>query len=95
MLWVLVGEAFLWVLFHSPQVTQSRQHDLESLRSTTPSHGWARKPQRLLCAIPIYELQLKEVAVLLLHHGSVHWVSHEKREYSVSAATAAAPASKR
>ena len=83
------------MLFHSPQVTQSRQHDLESLRPMTPNHGWARKPQRLLCAIPIYELHLKEVAALLLHHGSVHWVSHERREYSVSAAMAAASASRR
>ena len=29
---------------------------------------------------------------LLLHHGCVHWVSHDRREDSVSAATTAASA---
>ena len=43
----------------------------------------------LLCAVSLYELDMKRVA-LLRHHGCVCWVSHERREYGVSAATAAA-----
>ena len=45
----------------------------------------------LLCVVGIYELHLKCEA-LLMHHGCVHWVCHERREYSVSTATAAVSA---
>ena len=37
---------------------------------------------------------IEKVAALLLPHGCVPWVSHERREYSVSTATAAVSARK-
>ena len=49
----------------------------------------------LLCAIGIYGLLLESnsiTAVSLLCHSCVRWVSHERRDYSVSTATDAASA---
>ena len=56
--------------------------------------------QATLCRSPVrappkeelhYVKELNYVT-LLLRHGSVHWVSHERCDYSVSTATAAASA---
>ena len=46
----------------------------------------------LLCVVHLYELHLKKVVVLLLHHSCVLWVSHERKEYSMSTAMAAVSA---
>ena len=45
-----------------------------------------------LCAVHIYELHPKKAGSLQLGHGCVHWVSHGRRAYSMSTATAAVPA---
>ena len=37
---------------------------------------------------------IRKVIEFLLHHGCISWVSHERREYSVSAAMTAASARK-
>ena len=37
----------------------------------------------LLCAVGMYELHPQKAVALLLRHGCVCWVSHERREYSV------------
>ena len=44
-----------------------------------------------LCVVGICKLHL-EAAALLLHHGCVCGVSYERKEYSVSTATATASA---
>ena len=41
-----------------------------------------------LCGTHVCEFHLERGGILLLHHGCVHWVSHERREYSVSTTTA-------
>ena len=45
-----------------------------------------------LCAVGIHELHLKKRLHLLLRHGYVRWVSHQRRGYSMPASPAAAPA---
>ena len=44
-----------------------------------------------LCC-PDISAPLRKQQQLLLHHGCVHWVSHERREYSMYTAMAAASA---
>ena len=46
----------------------------------------------LLCSVSICKLHLKNcIMVVKMHYGCVPWVNHERREYSMSAATGAVP----
>ena len=49
-----------------------------------PTWSWATLSCRDMWA------SSKEQCILLLHHGYAHWVSHERREYSISASMAPA-----
>ena len=67
-------------------VTAEIAYSIAHVRREVPTWSWAT-----LSCTDMWASSKKQ-CVLLLHHGYVHWVSHKRREYGVSAPMAPVPA---